>query len=62
MLLLRGRRWTMGRPKKAREPLPPIWRVSDEHWAMTEPILAQHDPPAEFATSTKTEGEPASSG
>jgi putative transposase len=35
----------MGRPKKAREPLPPIWRVSDEHWAMIEPILAEHDPP-----------------
>ena len=35
----------MGRPKKVREPLPPIWRVSDEQWAMIEPILAEHDPP-----------------
>ena len=36
----------MGRPKKERAPLPPIWRVSGEHWAMIEPILAKHDPPA----------------
>jgi putative transposase len=35
----------MGRPKKVREPLPPIWRVSDEQWAQIEPILAQYDPP-----------------
>ena len=27
------------------EPLPTIWRVSDELWAQIEPILAQYDPP-----------------
>jgi transposase len=36
----------MGRPKKRREPLPPIWRLSDEQWAMAEAVLAEHDPPA----------------
>jgi transposase len=36
----------MGRPKKERAPLPPIWRLSDEQWAMAEAILAEHDPPA----------------
>ena len=36
----------MGRPKKVREPLPPIWRVSDEQWTLIEPILTEHDPPA----------------
>ncbi len=36
----------MGRPKKVREPLPPIWRVSDEQWALIEPVLTEHDPPA----------------
>jgi transposase len=36
----------MGRPKKGREPLPPIWRLSDEQWAMAEAVLAEHDPPA----------------
>ena len=35
----------MGKPKKQREPLPPIWEASDELWAMIEPILAEHDPP-----------------
>ena len=35
----------MGRPKKVREPLPPIWEAPDELWAMVEPILAEHDPP-----------------
>jgi putative transposase len=35
----------MGRPKKVREPLPPIWEAPDELWAMIEPILAEHDPP-----------------
>jgi transposase len=39
-------RCAMGRPKKVRESLPPIWRVSDEQWATIEPILAAHDPPA----------------
>ena len=36
----------MGRPKKERAPLPPIWRLSDEQWAMVEPVLAEYDPPA----------------
>ena len=35
----------MGRPKKKRAPLPPIWRASDELWALIEPILAECDPP-----------------
>ena len=26
--------------------MPPIWRLSDEQWAMIEPVLATHDPPA----------------
>jgi transposase len=36
----------MGRPKKERAPLPPIWRLSDEQWSMVEPVLAECDPPA----------------
>ncbi len=36
----------MGRPKLEREPLPPIWRLSDEQWAEVEPLLAELDPPA----------------
>src|SRR5215216_6323231 len=35
---------TMGRPKKERAPLPPIWRTPDELWAEVEPILAELDP------------------
>ena len=35
----------MGRPKKVRDPLPPIWEAPDELWAMIAPILAEHDPP-----------------
>ena len=35
----------MGRPRKKREPLPPIWRVPDELWAIAEPIIAELDPP-----------------
>ena len=34
----------MGRPKKKREPLPPIWRAPDELWALIAPILAESDP------------------
>jgi putative transposase len=34
----------MGRPKKIRPPLPPIWEASDELWAIVEPILAEFDP------------------
>ena len=37
----------MPRQKKDRcvQPLPTIWRVSDELWAKIEPILAEYDPP-----------------
>jgi putative transposase len=35
----------MGRPKKQRAPLPPIWEASDDLWSIVEPILAEHDPP-----------------
>jgi putative transposase len=36
----------MGRPKNVRGPLPPIWRLADEQWAMAEAVLAEYDPPA----------------
>jgi len=36
-----------GRPKKERASLPPIWRLSDEPWARLEPVVNEHDPPAE---------------
>ncbi len=35
----------MGRPKKVRAPLPPIWRTPEGLWAEVEPILAELDPP-----------------
>ena len=35
----------MGRPKKERAPLPPIWRAPDALWVEVEPILAELDPP-----------------
>ena len=35
----------MGRPKKIRLPLPPIWKASDDLWAIVEPILTELDPP-----------------
>jgi len=35
----------MGRPKKIRAPLPPIWNASDDLWGLVEPILAELDPP-----------------
>ena len=35
----------MARAKKGRKPLPPIWRVPDELWAIAEPIIAELDPP-----------------
>jgi len=35
----------MERPRKEREPLPPIWRVPDELWSEVEPIIAELDPP-----------------
>ena len=34
----------MGRPKKDRPPLPPIWTASDDLWAIVAPILADLDP------------------
>ena len=34
----------MGRPRKERGPLPPIWRLPDALWAEVEPILAELDP------------------
>ena len=40
----------MGRPKKERAPLTPIWRLSDEQWALVEPVLAEYDPPAPKGT------------
>jgi transposase len=39
------RRCARGRPKQQPGPLPPIWRASDELWALIEPILAESDPP-----------------
>jgi putative transposase len=41
----------MGKPKKERqaqegpEPMPTIWRVSDELWGRVSPIIAELDPP-----------------
>ena len=35
----------MARPKKARAPMPPIWRAPDERWELVQPVLAEHDPP-----------------
>ena len=35
----------MGRPKKVRQPLPPIWQASNALWALVEPILLTDDPP-----------------
>lgn len=35
----------MGRPKKHRPPLPPIWEASDDLWGIVEPILLELDPP-----------------
>ena len=36
----------MARTKRSVKPLPTIWEASDEQWALIQPILAQHDPPA----------------
>jgi putative transposase len=36
----------MARPKKERSPLPTVWRVPDELWAMIAPLVAEYDPPA----------------
>jgi len=36
----------MARRKSAVEPLPTIWEVNDELWAIIEPILTELDPPA----------------
>jgi transposase len=35
----------MGRPRKARPPLPTIWRVPDALWERVEPILGELGPP-----------------
>lgn len=35
----------MGRRKKHRSPLPPIWESSDDLWAIVAPILLELDPP-----------------
>jgi putative transposase len=35
----------MGRPKQNRPPLPTMWTVSDDLWAIVEPILTELDPP-----------------
>ena len=35
----------MARRKRQVKPLPTIWEVSDELWAIIEPILNQRDPP-----------------
>lgn len=45
----------MARRKKTYEPLPTIWEVNDELWAIIEPILKQLDPPA--ATGRPRTGE-----
>ena len=36
----------MTRTSEAAEPLPTIWRASDELWEKVEPVLAELDPPA----------------
>jgi hypothetical protein len=33
----------MGRPKEERAPLPPLRQLSDEQWALVEPVPAEHD-------------------
>ena len=38
----------MARRKKAAEPLPTIWNVSDELWTHVQSVLEAHDPPAKF--------------
>ena len=35
----------MGRRKRQSAPLPTIWRVPDELWALVAPVLATYDPP-----------------
>ena len=44
----------MGRPRKQRPPLPPIWTASDDLWALAERILADVDPPSRAAVSVST--------
>ena len=41
----------MARKKQERKPLPPIWRVPDELWAIAEPIIAELDPPNRWVRS-----------
>jgi putative transposase len=47
----------MGRRKKERKPLPPIWRAPDDLWAEVEPILAELDPPKQYGPE-RTEPRP----
>src|SRR5438105_12973322 len=35
----------MGRLKRQRPPLPPIWAASDDLWTIVQPIIATLDPP-----------------
>ena len=42
----------MGRRRKKRKPLPPIWRASDELWTEVEPVLEELDPPEAVQTGT----------
>lgn len=43
----------MGRRKKERKPLPPIWRMPDELWAEVEPVREELDPPKRFGPARK---------
>jgi putative transposase len=45
----------MARRKKSYEPLPTIWQVNDELWAIIQSILKELDPPA--ATGRPRTGE-----
>ena len=47
----------MGRRKKEREPLPPIWHAPDELWADVEAVLEELDPPQRFGP-TRTPPRP----
>jgi len=51
----------MARRKKTYEPLPTIWEVSDELWAIIQPILAKLDPPAKTGRP-RTDERPALNG
>jgi|SRR5882672_9106189 len=38
----------MARKKKAAEPLPTIWKVSDQLWTHVQSVLEAHDPQAKY--------------